>query len=249
MKTRSANIQRTPRLYVSASLAAGAAVTLADDQAHYLLHVLRLGVGATFRLFNETDGEWLAQIVAARKRDLTLRCERKLREAQALPDIDYLFAPLKHARLDYLAQKATEMGAGRLRPVVTRRTVAERVNVERLRSNVIEAAEQCNLVALPRVLDPEPLDRVIAAWPKDRHLIFCDESAQRSNPLSVLQSLDRGPLALLIGPEGGFAPEEQKLLASQSFVSAISLGPRIMRADTAAVAALALVQAVLGDWG
>jgi 16S rRNA (uracil1498-N3)-methyltransferase len=249
MKTRSANVQRTPRLYVSASLAAGAAVTLADDQAHYLLHVLRLGIGATFRLFNETDGEWLAQIVAARKRDLTLRCERKLRDAQALPDIDYLFAPLKHARLDYLAQKATEIGAGRLRPVITRRTVTERVNVERLRSNVIEAAEQCNLVALPRVLDPEPLDRVIAAWPKDRRLIFCDESAQRSNPLSVLQSLDRGPLALLIGPEGGFAPEEQKLLASQSFVSAISLGPRIMRADTAAVAALALVQAVLGDWG
>jgi len=248
MKNKAVNIQRTPRLYVSASLAAGAAVTLAEDQAHYLLHVLRLGVGATFRLFNEADGEWLAEIVAARKRDLTLRCERKLRDGHALPDIDYLFAPLKHARLDYLAQKATEMGAARLRPVITRRTVAERVNVERLRSNVVEAAEQCNLVALPRVLEPEPLEHVIAAWPKERRLIFCDESAPGSNPLSVLQRLDRGPLALLIGPEGGFAPEEQKLLASQTFVSAISLGPRIMRADTAAVAALALVQAVLGDW-
>lgn len=248
MKTKTANIQRTPRLYVSSPLAVGAAVALAEDQAHYLLHVLRLDVGATFRLFNEADGEWLAEIVTARKRELILRCERKLRDAQALPDIDYLFAPLKHARLDYLAQKATEMGARRLRPVITRRTVAERVNVARLRSNVIEAAEQCNLVALPQVLEPEPLDKVIAAWPRERHLIFCDESAQRSNPLFVLQSLEPGPLALLIGPEGGFAPEEQQLLASQTFVSAISLGPRIMRADTAAVAALALVQAVLGDW-
>ena len=223
-------------------------MTLAQGQAHYLLHVLRLGTGATFRLFNEKDGEWLAEIVATRKRDLALRCERKLREAEPLPDIDYLFAPLKHARLDYLAQKATEMGAGRLRPVLTRRTLAERVNVERLRSNVIEAAEQCNLVGLPQVLDPEPLDQVITAWPKERHLIFCDERVRHSNPLSVLQSMEPGPLALLIGPEGGFAPEEQKLLTSQSFVSSISLGPRVMRADTAAVAALALVQAVLGDW-
>jgi 16S rRNA (uracil1498-N3)-methyltransferase len=248
MKNKAANIQRTPRLYVSASLATGAAVTLAEHQAHYLLHVLRLGVGATFRLFNGSDGEWLAEIVAARKRDLTLRCERKLRDAQLLPDIDYLFAPLKHARLDYLAQKATEMGAGRLRPVITRRTVAERVNMERLRSNVIEAAEQCNLVALPQVLEPDPLDHVIAAWPTERHLIFCDESAQDSDPLAALQRLKSGPLALLIGPEGGFAPEERKLLSSQAFVSAISLGPRIMRADTAAVAALALIQAVRGDW-
>jgi 16S rRNA (uracil1498-N3)-methyltransferase len=248
MKTQTATIQRTPRLYVSASLSPGAAVTLADGQAHYLLHVLRLGTGATFRLFNETDGEWLAQIMAARKRDVTLHCERKLRDAERLPDIDYLFAPLKHARLDYLAQKATEMGAGRLRPVITRRTVAERVNVERLRSNVIEAAEQCNLVALPQVLEPQPLDHVIAAWPKERKLIFCDESARGSNPLSVLQGLEPGPLGLLIGPEGGFAPEEQKILSSQSFVTIISLGPRIMRADTAAVAVLALVQAVLGDW-
>jgi 16S rRNA (uracil1498-N3)-methyltransferase len=248
MKNKAVNIQRTPRLYVSASLAAGAAVTLAEDQAHYLLHVLRLGVGATFRLFNEADGEWLAEIVAAHKRDLTLRCERKLRDAQVLPDIDYLFAPLKHARLDYLAQKATEMGVGRLRPVFTRRTVAERVNVERLRSNVIEAAEQCNLVALPQVLAPEALDHVITVWSPERHLIFCDESAGGSNPLAVLQRLKPGPLALLIGPEGGFAPEEQKLLSGRAFVTAISLGPRIMRADTAAVAALALLQAVLGDW-
>jgi 16S rRNA (uracil1498-N3)-methyltransferase len=242
------NLQRTPRLYVLAPLKAGQTVTLEDRQAHYLLHVLRLGTGATFRLFNGRDGEWLAEIIAVRKRDLTLKCDRKLRESQPPPDIDYLFAPLKHARLDYLAQKATEMGAGRLRPVITRRTIAERVNVERLKSNVIEAAEQCNLVGLPEVLEPEPLDRVIAGWEASRRLIYCDEGKPRADPLSVLRSIQRGPLAVLVGPEGGFAPEEQRLLRNQSFVSAISLGSRIMRADTAAVAALALVQAVLGDW-
>jgi 16S rRNA (uracil1498-N3)-methyltransferase len=221
---------------------------LHDRQAHYLLHVLRLRKGATFRLFNGSDGEWLAEIVEARKRDLVLKCERKLRDAQPLPDIDYLFAPLKHARLDYLAQKATEMGAGRLRPVITRRTIAERMNVDRFKSNVIEAAEQCNLVGLPEVLEPEPLDRIIAGWDDVRRLIYCDEVGPAANPLRVLKEIEPGPLAVLIGPEGGFAPEEQKLLRNQKFVTAISLGPRIMRADTAAVAALALVQAVLGDW-
>jgi 16S rRNA (uracil1498-N3)-methyltransferase len=248
VSTQPGNLQRTPRLYVVAPLEAGGAVTLHDRQAHYLLHVLRLQKGATFRLFNGADGEWLAEIVEARKRDLVLKCERKLRDAQPLPDIDYLFAPLKHARLDYLAQKATEMGAGRLRPVITRRTIAERMNVDRFKSNVIEAAEQCNLVGLPVVLEPEPLDRVIAGWDDLRRLIYCDEVAPAANPLRVLKEIEPGPLAVLIGPEGGFAPEEQKLLRNQKFVTAISLGPRIMRADTAAVAALALVQAVLGDW-
>lgn len=248
MNTPLSSLQRTPRLYVLAPLKAGQTVTLEDRQAHYLLHVLRLGAGATFRLFNGRDGEWLAEIIGVRKRDLTLKCDRKLREAQPPPDIDYLFAPLKHARLDYLAQKATEMGAGRLRPVITRRTIAERVNIERLKSNVIEAAEQCNLVGLPEVLEPELLDSVIAGWDASRRLIYCDEGKPAADPLSVLRSIQRGPLAVLVGPEGGFAPEEQRLLRNQSFVSVISLGPRIMRADTAAVAALALVQAVLGDW-
>jgi 16S rRNA (uracil1498-N3)-methyltransferase len=248
VNTHSGNLLRTPRLYVVAPLRAGETVTLEDRHAHYLLHVLRLHKGATFRLFNGTDGEWLAEIIAVRKRDLTLQCDRKLRDPQPPPDIDYLFAPLKHARLDYLAQKATEMGAGRLRPVITRRTITERVNIERLKSNVIEAAEQCNLVGLPQVFEPEPLDKVIAGWEAARRLIYCDEAGLAANPLSVLQSINRGPLAVIIGPEGGFAPDEQKLLRTQKFVSAISLGPRIIRADTAAVAALALLQATLGDW-
>jgi 16S rRNA (uracil1498-N3)-methyltransferase len=239
---------RTPRLYVPQALRQGETVTLEDRQAHYLVNVLRLGKGASFRLFNEKDGEWLAQITAVRKRDLDLRCERKLRDPHGLPDIDYLFALLKHARLDYLAQKATEMGVARLRPVITRRTVAERVRIDRIRSNVVEAAEQCNLIGLPEVWEPQTLPELIAGWDPVRRLIFCDEEAARSSPLATLETVAPGPLALLIGPEGGFAADERKHLFDQSFVVPMSLGPRIMRADTAAVAALALLQAVLGDW-
>jgi 16S rRNA (uracil1498-N3)-methyltransferase len=164
------------------------------------------------------------------------------------PDIDYLFAPLKHARLDYMAQKATELGVRRLRPVFTERTVAQRVNLQRLKANVVEAAEQCNLVALPEVLAPQTLDRVMADWDPARRLIMCDESAAMADPIAVLNGLGRGPLGLLVGPEGGFSEAERTMLRGASFVTAISLGPRVMRADTAAVAALAIVQAVLGDW-
>jgi 16S rRNA (uracil1498-N3)-methyltransferase len=245
---QSGSLQRTPRLYVPASLASGAAVVLKDQQAHYLLHVMRLQRGATFRLFNGADGEWLAEITATGKRDVTLRCDRKLPDPSPLPDIDYLFAPLKHARLDYMAQKATEMGAGRLRPVVTRRTIAERINIDRLRSNVIEAAEQCNLVGLPEVLEPQPLESLLARWERPRQLVWCDEASAPKSPLAVLKRLQPGPMAVLVGPEGGFTSEEQGVLRGQDFVHAISLGPRVIRADTAAVAALALVQAVLGDW-
>jgi 16S rRNA (uracil1498-N3)-methyltransferase len=245
---QSGSLQRTPRLYVPAPLASGAAVVLKDQQAHYLLHVMRLQQGATFRLFNGADGEWLAEIVATGKRDLTLRCDRKLRDPSPPPDIDYIFAPLKHARLDYMAQKATEMGAGRLRPVITRRTIAERINIDRLRSNAIEAAEQCNLVGLPDVLEPQPLETLLGSWDPLRRIVWCDEGSTPGNPLAVLQRLKPGPLAVLVGPEGGFTSEEQSLLRAQAFVHPISLGPRVIRADTAAVAALALVQAVLGDW-
>jgi 16S rRNA (uracil1498-N3)-methyltransferase len=246
---QSGSLQRTLRLYVPAPLSSGAAVALKDQQAHYLLHVMRLQQGATFRLFNGADGEWLAEIIAAGKRDLTLRCDRKLRDPSPPPDIDYLFAPLKHARLDYMAQKATEMGARRLRPVITRRTIAERVNIDRLRNNVIEAAEQCNLVGLPEVLEPQPLESLLGRWGRPRQLIWCDEAAAPESPLVVLKGLEPGPMAVLVGPEGGFTSEEQGLLRAQDFVHAISLGPRVIRADTAAVAVLALVQAVLGDWG
>ncbi len=177
-----------------------------------------------------------------------LTCEERLAEPTPPPDIDYVFAPLKHARLDYMAQKATEMGARRLRPVFTDHTVPKRVNTERLRANAIEAAEQCNLVFVPEVLEPVRLDRLLGDWPAERRIIHCDESAEVANPVEALKGIPEGPLAVLVGPEGGFSDRERKLLHALPFVHRISLGPRIMRADTAAVAALAVVQAVLGDW-
>jgi 16S rRNA (uracil1498-N3)-methyltransferase len=176
-----------------------------------------------------------------------LRIEKKLADAAPPPDIDFIFAPLKHARLDYLVQKATELGARRLRPVMTARTIVERVNLERMRANAIEAAEQCNLVFVPEVAEPLKLDRLLSGWDQGRALIYCDEGAEGQDTLAALKGL-KLPVALLVGPEGGFTPAERAGLKRLSFVTAISLGPRIMRADTAGTAALALVQATLGDW-
>ena len=172
----------------------------------------------------------------------------QVRPQEGGPDIDYLFAPLKRARLDYMVQKATEMGVARLRPVLTHRTTPERVNMERMRANAIEAAEQCGILRIPEVGEPEKLDRVLAGWDAARPLIFCDEGSEERCPFTALARLQPGPLALLIGPEGGFDEAERALLLTQPFVTRISLGPRILRADTAAVAALALVNAALGDW-
>jgi 16S rRNA (uracil1498-N3)-methyltransferase len=239
---------RTPRLHVPGKLAEGAIVMLDGGQAHYLTRVMRLGEGASFRIFNGEDGEWLGEIVEIRKREVVLRCDKRMRLPSPPPDIDYLFAPLKHARIDYVAQKATEMGARRLRPVLTRHTIADRVNVDRVRANAVEAAEQCNLVSVPEVMEPRPLDAVLAGWEEGRRLVYCDEAAHASSPLETLRGVASGPLALLIGPEGGFSPDERQRLRGLPYVVPISLGPRVVRADTAAVAALALVQAVLGDW-
>jgi 16S rRNA (uracil1498-N3)-methyltransferase len=164
------------------------------------------------------------------------------------PDLHYLFAPLKRARLDYMVQKATEMGASRLVPVITRHTVAERVNTERMRANVIEAAEQCGILRMPEVAEPLKLPTVLQNWDATRTLIFCDEGADQASPLAALEKVRSGPLAVLVGPEGGFSPEEREMIRKVPQAVAVSLGPRIMRADTAAVAALALVNAALGDW-
>jgi len=237
----------TPRLHVNAALAAGADVALAPEQAHYLANVLRLAAGAAVLAFNGSDGEWEAVLAPAGKRKASLAIVRQSLPPAPPPDIDYLFAPIKHARLDYMVQKATELGARRLRPVITRRTIAERVNLERMMANAVEAAEQCNLVFVPEVLAPVKLDQLLADWDHQRRLIFCDERAAGKHPLTTLSTITL-PAALLVGPEGGFAPEERQLLLAQSFVTPISLGPRILRADTAASAALALLQAVVGDW-
>ncbi len=238
----------TPRLYADLQLTSGAILRLSEEASHYLRNVLRLTGGDTVRIFNGRDGEWLCYITEASKKGVDVRCERALADAKPPPDIDYVFAPLKHARLDYVVQKATELGVRRLLPVITRRTITERVNIERMRANAIEAAEQCNLVFVPEVLEPQPLERLIASWPAGRSLVYCDETLVGENPLAALAKLS-APSAVLIGPEGGFAPEEKQLLSRQSFVRPISLGPRIMRADTAAIAALTLVQAAAGDWG
>ncbi len=240
-------LARIPRIYSEAHLDAGATICPDKGQCHYLCHVMRLGEGDRARLFNGRDGEWLCSVTRTGKR-CELTCDEKLADPAPPPDIDYVFAPLKHARLDYMAQKATEMGARRLRPVFTDHTVPKRVNTERLRANAVEAAEQCNLVYVPEVLEPVRLDRLIEDWPQERRIVHCDESAEVANPIEALKEIPEGPLAILIGPEGGFSDRERRLLHARPFVHRISLGPRIMRADTAAVAAFAMVQSVLGDW-
>lgn len=241
-------MKTTPRLHLEETLSAGGEIILSRDQGHYLTGVLRLSSGDAVRAFNGRDGEWLAYLATVSKKSVSLRCERLVAEAKLPPDIDYVFAPLKHARLDYVVQKATELGARRLRPVMTSRTVAERVNLERMRANVVEASEQCNLVHVPEVLEPEKLEKILATWEKGRSLVYCDETMVDQNPLASLKAL-RTPTAVLVGPEGGFTDEEKALLKSKAFVIPISLGPRIMRADTAAIAVLTLVQALVGDWG
>jgi 16S rRNA (uracil1498-N3)-methyltransferase len=240
----------TTRLFVDAPLAAGGEIGLDRGQTNYLRNVLRLRPGDAVLLFNGRDGEWQASLSSAQKRSLSVTIGKQLR-AQALPgDLHFLFAPLKHARLDYMVQKAVEMGASLLQPMITRHTQVTRINLDRMRANVIEAAEQCGILAVPRVADPLPLDRLLVNDP-DRILLFCDEAADVADPIKALEvvPLDlHPPLAVLIGPEGGFADEERAALLKRPKVVGIALGPRILRADTAAVAALALVQAVIGDW-
>jgi 16S rRNA (uracil1498-N3)-methyltransferase len=238
----------TQRLFVEAHLSAGAAVACSAEQANYLRNVLRLKPGDPVLVFNGRDGEWRARLAGTGKRGAALSVDVQVRPQEEGPDIDYLFAPLKRARLDYLVQKATEMGVARLRPVLTRHTTPERVNMQRMRANAIEAAEQCGILRIPELHAPEKLERVVAGWDGARTLIFCDEGSEERDPLATLGKLRPGPLALLIGPEGGFAEAERELLSFKPFVTRIPLGPRILRADTAAVAALALLNAVLGDW-
>jgi 16S rRNA (uracil1498-N3)-methyltransferase len=241
---------RTPRLFVEAALAPGARVVLDRAQANYLGNVLRLEAGDPVLVFNGRDGEWRAALRREGRKSVWLDVAARTREQDRPADLHYLFAPLKHARLDYMVQKAVELGASRLQPVATRHTQAARVNLERMRANAIEAAEQCGILNLCDVVDALPLPKALAQCEADRVLVFCDEDAQTRDPVAALSGIARGtPVAVLIGPEGGFAEEERALLLEQKNVVRLALGPRILRADTAAVAALALVQTVLGDWG
>ncbi|HUG62806.1 MAG TPA: 16S rRNA (uracil(1498)-N(3))-methyltransferase [Methylomirabilota bacterium] len=242
---------RTPRLFVEGPLQGGAALALGRDQANYLLKVLRLSPGAAVLVFDGGSGEFRARLSAATRKSAELILEEKTRPQPRAPDLLYLFAPLKHARLDYIVQKAVEMGVGRMRPVLTRHTQVSRVNLDRMRANVVEAAEQCGVLHVPVVEDEERLDRALSRFAADepgRRLLFCDEAEDTTDPTGRLRALGRGPLAVLIGPEGGFSDEERRTLLALPFVTPIPLGPRILRADTAGVAALAVVQATIGDW-
>jgi 16S rRNA (uracil1498-N3)-methyltransferase len=240
---------RAQRLFVAAPLAEGAMVEPDRAQANYLLNVLRLKEGDAIHLFNGTDGEWRATIEAATRRACRLLVGAQLRPQTPLAPLRYLFAPLKQARLDYMVQKAVEMGAGRLSPVLTQHTQVSRLNLDRMRANVVEAAEQCGILALPSVDEPQKLGQLLDRWNPVERLILCDEDAPSAEPARAFQGLERGtPIALLVGPEGGFSAEERERIRALPGAAPLSLGPRILRADTAAVAALALVQAFIGDW-
>ncbi len=236
------------RLYVDAPLGDGLHVACGKEQTHYLVNVLRLGAGDAILIFNGRDGEWRARLENLAKRGCTLVCEELTRQQHGGPEIEYVFAPLKRARLDYMVQKAVELGVATLQPVFTRHTVADRINLDRMRANAIEAAEQCGILRVPEVLEPLQLSKYLDRRATGTPLVFCDEAAPIADPLAALSQLIPGPVSVLIGPEGGFAEAERERLLARDDTVALSLGPRIMRADTAAIAALTLVNAVLGDW-
>jgi len=233
------------RLYVDHPLGQGQSVALTQEQAHYLFGVMRLGVGAVVLLFNGRDGEWQSVVAEAGKRGGLLAVWERTAPLRLPPDLWLMFAPVKKARTDFIVEKAVEMGAARICPVQTDFTNSERIRRDRLQAHAVEAAEQCGATYLPEVAELERLGTLIAGWPADRRLMFCDET--RAGPVSALPK-DPGPWAILIGPEGGFSEGERARLGGMAQAHAVALGPRILRADTAAVAALTLWQAALGDW-
>lgn len=233
-----------PRLYVDQALAPEAELILEGAPVNYLGAVLRLGAGAQVKLFDNRSGEWLGEILEAGRKRMTLRLVTHLRPREEVPDLWLLFAPIKRGRIDWIAEKATELGVARLVPVLTRRMIVERVNVDRLRAHSIEAAEQCERTALPDLSEPQKLEALLKTWPNDRALLFADESG--GEPLATATT--PGPAAILIGPEGGFTDDERSAIRAVPQAVPVSLGPRILRADTAALAAIALWMGAAGDW-
>ncbi|WP_306152466.1 16S rRNA (uracil(1498)-N(3))-methyltransferase [Roseovarius sp. MMSF_3281] len=234
------------RLYVEQPLGEGQTIPLARDQAHYLFGVMRRGVGDALAVFNGRDGEWRAEVREAGKRGGTLEAVEQTAPQRDPPDLWLLFAPIKKARTDFIVEKAAEMGAARILPVQSEFTNSERIRQDRLQAHAVEAAEQCGGTFVPEVCDLQRLDRLLADWPGDRQLMFCDEALAGAG--ETLGQAGGGKWAILIGPEGGFSEAERARLHALPFAHAVSLGPRILRADTAAVAALTVWQQALGDW-
>jgi 16S rRNA (uracil1498-N3)-methyltransferase len=247
-KTELAEAGGKTRLYVTGDLGEGVAVVLDEGQTHYLLHVLRAKAGNLVSLFNGRDGEWLAEITSAAKRGVTATCRKRAQPQAGAPDIWLAFAPVKKTPSDYLVQKATELGASVLLPVFTRRTIVARINEERMAANAIEAAEQSGRLSVPEIRAGVTLDKLLSSWPKERRLLFCDEGGDAKAMTQAARESRGGPTAILTGPEGGFDPAEREALRALPFVTPVTLGPRILRADTAALAALAIWQSVGGDW-
>lgn len=239
-----------PRLFVETPLAEGASLRIEGNQAHYLVNVMRLAEGAVVKLFDDVSGEYSARVSARGKRDLMLTIESLLRPREAVPDFWLCAAPIKKARFDFLAEKACELGVARFVPVLTDRAVVDKVKDDRLRGTMIEAAEQCERTALPEIAPLTRLDALLKAWPEGRHLFFADERLHEGGGASLAQALQRhtGPAAVLIGPEGGFTDAENAAIAAHPAAVPVSLGPRILRAETAAIAATAVWMAAAGDW-
>lgn len=240
------------RLFVQAPLGPGNTLELDRDQAHYVTNVMRRTVGDRLKLFNGADGEWLAEISSSGKKSAALTCLEETRPQTPEPDLWLVFAPIKRARLDFIAQKATELGVSALQPVYTERTIVDRVKGERMKANAVEAAEQCERLNVPECRDPVKLDALLAAWPTDRRILFCDEVLDGQPAHDALRAACHkdtpGPWAVVIGPEGGFSDRERSRIRAFEHTVTVSLGPRLLRADTAAMAALTLFQSALGDW-
>lgn len=234
----------TPRLFVQQALASGRTLTLDGGQSNYLANVMRMKSGDPVRLFDDVSGEWLAEVADSGKRRITLNVTGKLRERESVPDLWLLFAPIKKGRIDWLVDKATELGAARLQPVITQRTIVERLNLDRLRAHAIEAAEQCERTALPELAEPVKLAALLKGWDAGRALIFADETGG----FPFCEIAKAGPAAILIGPEGGFTPDERDAIRDTPGAIGASLGPRILRAETAAAAAIAAWMTLAGDW-
>lgn len=235
------------RLHVDAALSGSARVVLEDAQAHYILHVMRAKTGDGVSLFNGRDGEWLARIAETAKRNCTLICEKRTRAQDETPDVWLCFAPVKKTPADYVVQKATELGVRALQPVFTRRTIVTRINEERMKANAIEAAEQSERLTVPEIREAVTLDKLLRSWPPERSVLFCDEGGDALPIAKAAAKIESASVAILTGPEGGFDPVERDAIRSQGFVVPVTLGPRILRADTAALASLAIWQSVRGD--